>query len=324
MSRRLQVFLSYASDDEEVVRKLYERLLSEGFIDPWLDKEKLLPGDDWRHEIEAAGQKSDVVLVCLSSRSINKRGEIESELYYFLELAKNKPQGTIFLIPVKLEPCDTPLNLRRWTWADLFKDAEYQRLLRSFHKRATELGIRVSTSPKQSQETPESTFTPLDKTMSNPRYDSDTKCLERYNYELSSIVRAETIILVVGCWVGAELCDRPVAEMIRDEIDKRGKENPYRRGVVVTDAEWSRNAPLRSCPAIAVGGPSANSLTSELDKKAAEDSRWRLGRTVRVFSSGPPPKIALWGDGVHETSVCVEAFLKEPGVLDRFLEMCWK
>jgi len=52
--RKLRIFLCHASQDKLIVRELYQRLLAEGWIDPWLDEEKLLPGQDWDMEIEKA------------------------------------------------------------------------------------------------------------------------------------------------------------------------------------------------------------------------------------------------------------------------------
>jgi hypothetical protein len=43
-NRKLRVFLCHASQDKPVVRELYQRLLAEGWIDPWLDEEKLSLG----------------------------------------------------------------------------------------------------------------------------------------------------------------------------------------------------------------------------------------------------------------------------------------
>lgn len=51
-SQKLRVFLCHASQDKSIVRELYQRLLVEGWIDPWFDEEKLLPGQDWDFEIE--------------------------------------------------------------------------------------------------------------------------------------------------------------------------------------------------------------------------------------------------------------------------------
>jgi hypothetical protein len=41
--RKHRVFLCHSKDDKVVVRELYQRLNAEGWIDPWLDEEKLLP-----------------------------------------------------------------------------------------------------------------------------------------------------------------------------------------------------------------------------------------------------------------------------------------
>ena len=61
--RKLRVFLCHASQDKPIVRELYQRLLAEGWIDPWLDEEKLLPGQDWDAEIEKAVEDADGVIV---------------------------------------------------------------------------------------------------------------------------------------------------------------------------------------------------------------------------------------------------------------------
>ena len=42
-TRKLRVFLCHSSQDKSIVRELYQRLNAEGWIDPWLDEEKLLP-----------------------------------------------------------------------------------------------------------------------------------------------------------------------------------------------------------------------------------------------------------------------------------------
>lgn len=53
--RKLRVFLCHSSNDKPAVRELYGRLKGEGWIDPWLDEEKLYPGQDWDLEIEKVG-----------------------------------------------------------------------------------------------------------------------------------------------------------------------------------------------------------------------------------------------------------------------------
>lgn len=73
---KLRVFLYHASEDKSDVRDLHKKLSAESWIEPWLDEEKLLPGQDWDLEIEKAAQASDAVIVFLSNNSITKEGYI--------------------------------------------------------------------------------------------------------------------------------------------------------------------------------------------------------------------------------------------------------
>ena len=51
------VFISYASEDYDEARRLYEELKNAN-LDPWLDKESLLPGQDREIEIKKAIKNS--------------------------------------------------------------------------------------------------------------------------------------------------------------------------------------------------------------------------------------------------------------------------
>ena len=61
--RKLRVFLCHSSNDKPTVHELYQRFKAEGWINPWLDEEKLLPGQDWDLEIEKAVEAADAVEV---------------------------------------------------------------------------------------------------------------------------------------------------------------------------------------------------------------------------------------------------------------------
>lgn len=143
--RKLRVFLCHASQDKPIVRELHQRLLAESLIDPWLDEEKLLPGMDWNMEIEKAVESADVVIVCLSNHSVTKEGYVQRELKFVLDIALEKPEGTIFIIPLRLDECDIPRRLRVWQYADFFPDSArgkaIVRLIRSLKARAEALGI---------------------------------------------------------------------------------------------------------------------------------------------------------------------------------------
>lgn len=140
--RPLRVFLCHSSGDKPEVYKLYQRLRADGF-DPWLDREDLLPGQDWRKEIPKAVRGADVVLVCLSRGAIAKNGYVRQEIEFALDAAESQPTGAIYLIPVKLKECAVPDRLARWQWVNLFEPDGYERLLRALNKRADALGLSV-------------------------------------------------------------------------------------------------------------------------------------------------------------------------------------
>jgi hypothetical protein len=136
--RRVQAFLCHASDDKPMVERLYNRLYEDG-INPWLDKAKLLPGQDWKLEIARVVRNSDVVLVCLSHRAVNKIGFVQKEIKWALDVADEQPEGSIFIIPVKLEECEVPERLRQWQWLNLYEENGYDRLLLALRARADAL-----------------------------------------------------------------------------------------------------------------------------------------------------------------------------------------
>lgn len=132
--RKLKVFLCHASQDKPVVYELYQKLITEGWIEPWLDAKKLLPGQDWQAEIKNAVETADNVIIFLSNTSINKDGFIQKELRLAKDIALEKTEGSIFLIPLRLDGCEVPRSLQTYQWADYFgevKDQTYNRLLDS-------------------------------------------------------------------------------------------------------------------------------------------------------------------------------------------------
>ena len=94
-NRRLKVFLCHASGDKIAVQALYERL-SRDKVEPWLDKEDLIAGQDWETEIRKAVRESDAVLVCLSS-GFNQAGFRQKEVRFALDVADEQLEGTIFV-----------------------------------------------------------------------------------------------------------------------------------------------------------------------------------------------------------------------------------
>jgi hypothetical protein len=141
-NRPFKIFLCHGSEDKIVIRELYRRLKNDG-AQPWLDEEDILPGQEWEKEIEKAVRSSDVILVCISRSSVNKSSFLQKEIKFALDVAEEKPAGTIFVIPTRLDASEAPECLRRWQWVDLFEGRGYEKLLAGLQARARECGLML-------------------------------------------------------------------------------------------------------------------------------------------------------------------------------------
>jgi hypothetical protein len=97
--RVARVFLSHASDDKPVVRRIATALRTAGH-DPWLDEEAILVGESIPEAIERALQDSDFVVVCLS-KAAAKRGWNEAERN--ASLMQQFGERNERVLPVRLE-----------------------------------------------------------------------------------------------------------------------------------------------------------------------------------------------------------------------------
>lgn len=137
----LKVFLCHGHEDKDVVRALYFRLVADD-MDAWLDKEKLLPGQDWKRAIRKAVNESHVVVVCLS-KQFKRIGYRNEEVNIALEAAALRPEDEIFIIPARLEECETLERLRNLQWVDLFDEGGYEKLMQSLKLCAEHTGLKI-------------------------------------------------------------------------------------------------------------------------------------------------------------------------------------
>ena len=141
-SKLLKIFLCHSSGDKPQVRALHDVLLKIGAA-PWLDAEQLLPGQDWNLEIQKALDASDVILLCLSKKSVDKEGYVQKEIRVALDRALEMPEGRIFLIPARLEECELPHRLKSYQWVDLFSEGGMEKLIKSLNLRAKQVGAKI-------------------------------------------------------------------------------------------------------------------------------------------------------------------------------------
>jgi hypothetical protein len=138
MTAKAQIFLAHASEDKDEVRELYAKLARRGFK-PWLDEVDLLPGQNWQAEIAKAIRESDIFIACLSRLSVKKQGYVQREFRSALATYAEKPPGSIYLIPLKLDDCEIPdfqfpqlgVGLRDIQWLDYWRPEGFERLARA-------------------------------------------------------------------------------------------------------------------------------------------------------------------------------------------------
>lgn len=154
MTRPLRVFLCHASEDKPAVRELYKRLVNEKWIEPWLDEESLLPGQDFDVEIYKATRDADAIIICLSKVSVVKEGYLNKEIRRTLDIANEKPEGVIYVIPLRLDDCKPSFErLRQLHWVDYFTPNAHEKLVKSLRLRAATLKIEVSEDAADTHET---------------------------------------------------------------------------------------------------------------------------------------------------------------------------
>jgi len=148
--RELQVFLNYASPDRQRVLDLYHYLTENG-VKVWVDDIDLLAGQEWENEIQKVIKRSNIVLVCMSKASVGADGYVQKEIKFAVEKAQEKPEGKVYIIPVRLESCRTPDTLKAYQWVDLFKENGSSKLLDALiiHAKQMHLELRLpkTTSP---------------------------------------------------------------------------------------------------------------------------------------------------------------------------------
>src|SRR5215467_11682491 len=126
-----RIFLCHASEDKAQVREVYHRLQAIDGLEPWLDEEDLLSGQDWTREIPRALQTSDFILIFFSRLSVAKRGYVQREMKLALDALQELPEGTIHTIPVRLDDCELPQSFQHYHYANLFDPHGFDRIVRA-------------------------------------------------------------------------------------------------------------------------------------------------------------------------------------------------
>jgi len=325
MPRQLRVFLCHASQDKPAVRELYNALNGEGWIDPWLDKAKLLPGQDWELVIEQAVDDSDVVIVCLSGRSVSKEGFVQREIRYAYDLALEKPEGMIFLIPLRLDDCPMPRKLRLFHWVDYFgeeKENSYSNLLEALKLRYEQkLGSEEELPQEEpKKDTPEKRFTQkkpytkiLDPALLNPPKTSSVKTKSNYRwYGLAGIF---LLLFILGGLGLNSLFNKPsdVTAAPSSQIFTETSEPPSQTAALVTPTLLATQTPSPTATTVLGIGSTSRSLKDGMLLVYVPAGEFTMGSNDGEDDEKPEHQVyldAFWIDQTEVTNTmyakCVE------------------
>jgi hypothetical protein len=353
----IAVFTSYSHDSpehEQRVLTLSNRLRGDG-VDANLDQYESAPADGWPFWMESQIRNSRFVLIVCSGTYL-KRVERHEEpekghgvvwesniIYNYLYGDKVSTEKFIPILFEGASADDIPIPLKGFTYFRADTDPGYEQLYRRLTNQPAiskpPLGsLRILPTKEKSPFSLPGAFSleQLSKTMSNPRYADDIFRLDR-TYDRRAVINKETIVIVVGSSIPAELLDRPTAELLRDHIDRRGGDYPMRRGIVISHDAWYERgeaATIANNPVIAVGGPNTNRLSAEFNQWRAEPqsrmgtypipvSGTRIGTGFFRKNAVGLPQIGLWGNDASAVRQTVEYYFSDEKGFEEFLKMCW-
>jgi len=125
---RDRVFLSYALENLEIVRKIYAGLKKRD-VEVWFDKsEDGLGPSRWKPQIEKAIPRSKYFVICISKAALRKTGDErpgfqDVELNRAYNIAEQQSDQDFAIIPVRLEDCGRgDFRLSSFQQYDLFGD----------------------------------------------------------------------------------------------------------------------------------------------------------------------------------------------------------
>jgi TIR domain len=128
VERAAELFFSYARADAEKVQPIYDKLRESGYA-PWMDSKDILPGERWETKINQAIKKADFFLAFLSGSSVDRRGVLRKEVRLALGKWQEMLEDDIYLIPIRLEPCEIPEELAGFQTLDVFGSDWWHRLV---------------------------------------------------------------------------------------------------------------------------------------------------------------------------------------------------
>ena len=107
--KKTSIFLSYSRADKDFALKLAQDLRIAG-ASLWVDQLDIEPGQPWDRSVEQALKQSPILLVIISSASIQSENVLD-EIGFAIDTKKR-------IVPILHEKCDLPFRIRRLQYVD--------------------------------------------------------------------------------------------------------------------------------------------------------------------------------------------------------------
>ncbi len=127
MKKSRRIFLGYIEENRHEVEQIYRRLKDEG-LDPWMDRFEVMPGMAIGPSLERAVREAGMFLAFFSKKAEDRQGWWKRLLEQSLN-SKESSNSTIPIIPVLLEPCAIPNELKDIQAARLYEPGGFENLL---------------------------------------------------------------------------------------------------------------------------------------------------------------------------------------------------
>ncbi|MEI7770385.1 MAG: TIR domain-containing protein [Chloroflexales bacterium] len=147
----LRIVLGCAPEDAPAARAIAQRLRVDGQL-PWLAADDLAGQPDLLRALRQALADADVVVLCLSRRSLGPDGKPTGDIARLIDLASlGRPRAGL-LIGLKLGACELPEGIAGATVIELFSYSGYERLLTALRGQADSLRSAASPAPEPAPE----------------------------------------------------------------------------------------------------------------------------------------------------------------------------
>lgn len=148
-SHQLRVLICCASQDRPAATQISDFLLCEEWIFAWLIDEDSYQVKAYQKKVEFAIWETDVIVVLLSKDSVSKEGYKEKGFYSPIANAQRKDDGSILLIPVRLDDFMPPPRFQSWHWLDYFVNGAQDKLIEGLRLFAGKLKIKLPVDIEQ-------------------------------------------------------------------------------------------------------------------------------------------------------------------------------